>query len=204
MAATVHGLFFGRVAPSSKQRRAIDVPALVVGHPRDPIHPAADAEMLADELVGARFVAARSILEWRMSPERLDDIAATFVAECFDTAAGTRSLGGCTADLECDGFCRFPALCTATLRTRRGSHERRHTRVRSRSAFILGIQQLLGREHADPRIAQYLFLLPVALDVSWSTWSSITTSAPVRRRARASSLGATGLAVGRTTLSARA
>jgi two-component system, OmpR family, phosphate regulon sensor histidine kinase PhoR len=38
--------------------------------------------------------------------------------------------------------------------------------VRSRSAFILGIQQLLGREHADPRIAQYLFLLPVTLDLS--------------------------------------
>jgi two-component system, OmpR family, phosphate regulon sensor histidine kinase PhoR len=37
--------------------------------------------------------------------------------------------------------------------------------VRSRSAFILGIQQLLGREHADPRIAQYLFLLPVGLDL---------------------------------------
>ena len=37
--------------------------------------------------------------------------------------------------------------------------------MRSRSAFILGIQQLLGREHADPRVAQYLFLVPVALDV---------------------------------------
>jgi two-component system phosphate regulon sensor histidine kinase PhoR len=37
--------------------------------------------------------------------------------------------------------------------------------MRSRSAFILGIQQLLGREHADPRLAQYLFLIPVALDV---------------------------------------
>jgi len=37
--------------------------------------------------------------------------------------------------------------------------------MRSRSAFILGIQQLLGREHADPRVAQFLFLLPVALDV---------------------------------------
>jgi two-component system, OmpR family, phosphate regulon sensor histidine kinase PhoR len=37
--------------------------------------------------------------------------------------------------------------------------------MRSRSAFILGIQQLLGREHADPRIAQYLFLVPVLLDV---------------------------------------
>jgi len=36
--------------------------------------------------------------------------------------------------------------------------------MRSRSAFILGIQQLLGREHADPRIAQYLFLAPVVVD----------------------------------------
>jgi signal transduction histidine kinase len=37
--------------------------------------------------------------------------------------------------------------------------------MRSRSAFILGIQQLLGREHADPRLAQYLLLLPVVLDL---------------------------------------
>jgi pimeloyl-ACP methyl ester carboxylesterase len=94
MAATVHGLFFGRVAPSSKQRRAIDAPALVVGHTRDPIHPAADAEMLADEMVGARFVAARSILEWRIAPERLDNLAATFVAECYEPSSANRLLGG--------------------------------------------------------------------------------------------------------------
>jgi two-component system phosphate regulon sensor histidine kinase PhoR len=37
--------------------------------------------------------------------------------------------------------------------------------MRSRSAFILGIQQLLGREHADPRLAQYLFLFPVVVDL---------------------------------------
>lgn len=37
--------------------------------------------------------------------------------------------------------------------------------MRSRSAFILGIQQLLGREHADPRVAQFLFLFPVLLDL---------------------------------------
>jgi len=94
MAATVHGLFFGRVAPSSRQRRAIDAPALVVGHTRDPIHPAADAEMLAEELVGARFVAARSILEWRVAPDRLDDLAIGFVTECYDGAGGNRLLGG--------------------------------------------------------------------------------------------------------------
>jgi pimeloyl-ACP methyl ester carboxylesterase len=93
MAATIHGLFFGRIAPSSKQRRGIAAPALVVGHRRDPIHPAADAEMLAEELVAARFVEARSILEWRATPDRLDEIAVAFVGECFDLP-GSRSLGG--------------------------------------------------------------------------------------------------------------
>ena len=39
--------------------------------------------------------------------------------------------------------------------------------MRSRSAFIRGIQQLLGREHADPRVAQYLFAVPVAFDVTF-------------------------------------
>jgi pimeloyl-ACP methyl ester carboxylesterase len=93
MAATVHGLFFGRVAPFSRQRREIDAPALVIGHTRDPIHPAADAEMLADELVGARFVEARSILEWRLFPERLDGLAGAFVTECWSMAGAARRLG---------------------------------------------------------------------------------------------------------------
>ncbi len=75
MAAAIHGIFFGRIAPSSRRRREITAPALVVGHPRDPIHPAADAAMLADELPHGRFVAARSILEWRVSPHRLDQEA---------------------------------------------------------------------------------------------------------------------------------
>src|SRR3712207_1161157 len=66
VAAVVHGLFFGRIAPSSKRRRAITVPAMVVGHPADPIHPAADAAMLAEEMPNATFVRARSILEWRV------------------------------------------------------------------------------------------------------------------------------------------
>src|SRR4051794_20989766 len=65
VAALVHGIFFGRVAPPTKRRRQITAPALVVGHPADPIHPAADAAMLAEELPNARFLRARSILEWR-------------------------------------------------------------------------------------------------------------------------------------------
>jgi pimeloyl-ACP methyl ester carboxylesterase len=87
MAAVVHGLFFGRVAPSSRARRAMTVPALVVGHPADPVHPAADAAMLASEMPNATFVRAHSILEWRFSPERLDRAAAEFALGCWSRRA---------------------------------------------------------------------------------------------------------------------
>jgi pimeloyl-ACP methyl ester carboxylesterase len=86
VAAVVHGLFFGRIAPSSKQRRGITAPALVVGHPADPIHPAADAAMVAEEIPGATFVRARSILEWRVTPERLNRATAGFALGCWNTA----------------------------------------------------------------------------------------------------------------------
>jgi len=91
MAAVVHGLFFGRVAPSSKLRRQITAPALVVGHPADPIHPAADAAMLADEMPNATFVRAKSIIEWRTRPGRLNDEASAFALRCWrDTRAGRK------------------------------------------------------------------------------------------------------------------
>ena len=83
MAAAIHGIFFGRIAPSSERRRQIQVPALVIGHPRDPMHPAADAAMLADEMPQARFVAARSILEWRSRPARLNVDVVDFVSQCW-------------------------------------------------------------------------------------------------------------------------
>jgi pimeloyl-ACP methyl ester carboxylesterase len=87
VAAVVHGLFFGRLAPSSKQRRAIAAPALIVGHPADPIHPAADAAMLAEEMPEATFVKARSIFEWRIRPDRLNAEAAEFALGCWKAKA---------------------------------------------------------------------------------------------------------------------
>jgi pimeloyl-ACP methyl ester carboxylesterase len=93
MAAAIHGIFFGRIAPGSKLRRAITAPMLVIGHPRDPVHPAADAAMLAGEVAGARFVRARSILEWRLTPERLDREAAEFAVGCWDSPRGQREVG---------------------------------------------------------------------------------------------------------------
>jgi pimeloyl-ACP methyl ester carboxylesterase len=92
MAAAIHGIFFGRIAPSSSMRRRITAPALVVGHPRDPIHPAADAAMLAEELPDARFVEARNIWEWRVRPARLNQITADFVAGCHEDQQRTGTI----------------------------------------------------------------------------------------------------------------
>ena len=68
MAAAIHGIFFGRIAPSSRMRKGIEAPGARGGPSRDPIHPAADAAMLAEELPDTTFVEARSILEWRFRP----------------------------------------------------------------------------------------------------------------------------------------
>ena len=118
VAAVVHGLFFGRVAPPAKRRRAITAPALVVGHPADPIHPAADAAMLADELPNARFVRARSILEWRFWPERLNRIAGAAELRCWSArrvlgAVPTRAAAGLSARRGRLGMC----LSTETRRS---------------------------------------------------------------------------------------
>jgi pimeloyl-ACP methyl ester carboxylesterase len=83
MAAALHGMFFGRIAPPSKVRETLEMPALVVGHTRDPIHPAADAAMLAEEMPASHFVQAKNILEWRFWPDRLNGVAADFVEECY-------------------------------------------------------------------------------------------------------------------------
>jgi pimeloyl-ACP methyl ester carboxylesterase len=93
MAAVLHGVIFGRVAPSSRQRQRITAPALVIGHTADPIHPFADSRMLAGELQNAQFVRAASILEWRVWPDRLNRKAADFALGCWETPGRTRRTG---------------------------------------------------------------------------------------------------------------
>jgi pimeloyl-ACP methyl ester carboxylesterase len=90
MAAVLHGVIFGRVAPSSKDRREITAPVLVVGHRKDPIHPFVDADMLAGELRDVRFESASSILEWRFRPDRLNRVANEFVSQCWEEAPARR------------------------------------------------------------------------------------------------------------------
>ena len=84
-ASVLQGLFFGRIAPPPPERRALEPPALVIGHPRDPIHPFSDSDMLMRELPNARLLEASSILELRTSPERLTGEITRFVDECWGT-----------------------------------------------------------------------------------------------------------------------
>jgi pimeloyl-ACP methyl ester carboxylesterase len=84
-ASVLQGLFFGRVAPPSEERRGMSHKTLVIGHFRDPIHPFSDSDMLVRELPNARLVEASSILELRLTPERLTNEIGVFVEECFRT-----------------------------------------------------------------------------------------------------------------------
>ncbi|NKQ52626.1 alpha/beta hydrolase [Amycolatopsis sp. K13G38] len=79
MAALLHGCFFGRIAPPKAVRKQLKVPALVIGHQRDPIHPFGDADTLAADLPEAEFIEARSPVELRIDPRRLTEAILDFV-----------------------------------------------------------------------------------------------------------------------------
>jgi pimeloyl-ACP methyl ester carboxylesterase len=93
-AAVLQGLFFGRIAPHRTERRTFDIPALVIGHRRDPVHPFSDAGMLADELPRGRLLEAESIVELRFSPDRLTGEIASFIEECWSPPRVQRRTGG--------------------------------------------------------------------------------------------------------------
>lgn len=69
--AVLHGCLVGPVVPSLHVRRGLRMPALIIGHARDPLHELRDARALAEEMGGARLIEARSILELRTRPDRL-------------------------------------------------------------------------------------------------------------------------------------
>ncbi len=86
-AGVIEGVFFGRLAPSSDERRKIDVPALVIGHHYDPIHPYEDARQLSAELPNGSLVVARSVVELRVTPKRLTNEIAGFLDLCWKPRA---------------------------------------------------------------------------------------------------------------------
>jgi len=82
--AVLEGLFLGSSAPHHQFRVQMTQPTLVIGHHADPLHPFSDSGMLAEELPDARLIEANSILEWRISPERLDKELAGFLDDVWD------------------------------------------------------------------------------------------------------------------------
>src|SRR5713226_7531706 len=86
--ALLQGLFFGRIAPHRSERRTFEVPTLVLGHRRDPVHPFSDAGMLAEEMPNARLLEADSLLELRLHPERLTAEIASFLDEVWSSRRG--------------------------------------------------------------------------------------------------------------------
>jgi pimeloyl-ACP methyl ester carboxylesterase len=82
--AVLEGLFLGSAAPHHGLRVKMEQPTLVIGHRADPLHPFSDSGMLVEELPNARLVEASSILEWRISPTRLDQELAAFLDEVWE------------------------------------------------------------------------------------------------------------------------
>jgi pimeloyl-ACP methyl ester carboxylesterase len=81
--AVLEGLLLGETAPHREERLGIVAPTLIVGHPRDPLHPFSDSGMLVEELPNGRLVEASSILEWRLRPKRLTRELTSFLQEAW-------------------------------------------------------------------------------------------------------------------------
>jgi pimeloyl-ACP methyl ester carboxylesterase len=71
IAAVLHGVLLGPIAPTIDQRRAITAPALVLGHGVDLIHSFSDAKRLARQLPDARLIRTRTFAELWVRPARL-------------------------------------------------------------------------------------------------------------------------------------
>ncbi len=87
IAAVLHGVLLGPLAPTVEQRRAITAPALVLGHGIDLIHSFADARRLARQLPNARLIRTRTFAELWVRPARLTAEIARFLDRVWADAA---------------------------------------------------------------------------------------------------------------------
>jgi len=90
MTAVLHGVLVGPVAPTDDQRAKMTMPALVVGHKADRLHPLGDASRLARQLPNARLLEASSIVELRLTPARITAEVARFLDEVWESEAEAR------------------------------------------------------------------------------------------------------------------
>jgi pimeloyl-ACP methyl ester carboxylesterase len=71
IAAVLHGVLVGPIAPTIHERRSITAPALVLGHGIDLIHSFTDAARLAEQMPNARLIRTRTFAELWVQPARL-------------------------------------------------------------------------------------------------------------------------------------
>ncbi|MDM4771024.1 alpha/beta fold hydrolase [Solimonas sp. SE-A11] len=81
VAAILHGVLVGPLAPPVAVRKSIGVPTLVIGHSGDKLHGYQDSESLARQIPGARLLPAKHILEMRLRPERVWPQISDFLKE---------------------------------------------------------------------------------------------------------------------------
>ena len=93
-AAVLHGILVGPTVPTVDERRRIEVPALVLGHRADLIHPFSDADALARQIPHARLVEADSVIELRWRPERLLVEIDRFLTEVWGAGGATLAVAG--------------------------------------------------------------------------------------------------------------
>jgi pimeloyl-ACP methyl ester carboxylesterase len=86
IAAVLHGLLVGPVAPTIEERRSITAPALVLGHGIDLIHSLSDARNLARQLQDARFIRTHTFAELFLHPARLTAEIAEFLDRVWAAA----------------------------------------------------------------------------------------------------------------------
>ena len=84
LAAIMHGVLVGPVAPTHEERSRITAPTLILGHEKDLIHPFNDADNLARQLPDAELERATSPFELRLRPERLTRRIAEFLTRVWE------------------------------------------------------------------------------------------------------------------------
>ena len=71
IAAVLHGVLLGPIAPTVEQRRSITAPALVLGHGIDLVHSFTDAASLARQIPDAKLIRTHTFAELWVRPARL-------------------------------------------------------------------------------------------------------------------------------------
>jgi len=89
IAAILHGILLGPIAPTVGQRQAITAPALVLGHGVDLIHSFKDAERLARQLPDARLIRTHTFAELWVRPARLTAEIGEFLDRMWATDGET-------------------------------------------------------------------------------------------------------------------